>query len=218
MPRVKMILLSLLAMVMLGAVFSAAASAATHNYKVEGKNIASEKVEIQEVSTNGALESTITGLKVLISCRETIGPPEINTLEKEGKSKWEDKTITGCLIWEIKEGKKSVITACKIHEPIIAKGESLLIGAAGSGEAEYKEESSKPLTTLELEGGSCALAKKIEVKGSSPCATIESGVETVAHNITCTGVGSKVKLGTEPAYDSGTALITTKKLEKWSLE
>jgi hypothetical protein len=213
MSRMKFILLGLLAAFAVSAVASSSASAA-HNFKVEGKTVgAGEKVEVQGISKSGEFESTLGGLKVIVTCQEDDAPPATNAIEGAGVSKFEVKFKNGCLLWEVNGGKKAVITSCKVTETTVAKGEDKLVGNEGNPEDEFKGE---PFGNLELEGGGCALAKKTEIKGSTKCALPEANVEAVEHEIICTGAGSSLKLGSEPAYLYSVEWVDTAKLEKWS--
>jgi len=217
MSRMKFILLGLLAAFAVSAVASASASAATHNFKIEGKTVGTgEKEELIVQSKAGLFESAIAGTKTTITCQEDIGG--VSTIEEKGKSKFELKFKNGCLFWEVKEGKKAVLTACKVKEPILAKGEDELSGGTGNPVEEFKEKGTEAFTTIEIEGGSCAFAKKFEVKGSTTCALPEAAVEEATHEIICTGVGSNLKFGGEAAYLYTTEWLNLKSLKGFSSE
>jgi hypothetical protein len=212
MPRIKLVMLSLLAASALCAVASAAASA--HEFKVEGNPIgAGEKEESQAESGITLLE--VAGKKVLIWCQEDTGY-DINkslSIEEKGKSKFELE-MRSCILWENKEGRKVQPPECKIVEKrplaaVVIKGTDELIGL---GEDEFKVASG----TLVLEGAKCPLEHESEITGSTVCALPEGALELVLHRIVCTAATSKLKVGTEPAALFSNEAFRLQTLKKWS--
>jgi hypothetical protein len=214
--RIRFVLLGMLTVLALGGA-AASATASAHSYKIEGKTIgAGAKEEVLVSSGTGEFESVLLGTKILITCQEDLGSAANNAIESEGKSKFKVEFKNGCLMSEIKEGKKTPLASCVVAEPVKAEGEDLLVGTNGFPEEEFKEKESKAFSIISITG--CALESKTEVKGGTVCALPEASVEEVSHEIVCTGVGSKLKYGKEAAFLYSTETITTSKLEKFSSE
>jgi hypothetical protein len=219
MSKMKFILLSLLAAFAVSAVGSATASA-THNFKIEGTEIGkAAKEEVTVTSKTAELESVVGALKIKITCQEDYGTPATNAIEGEGKSKFEINFRNGCILWEIsKAGSKVLLSACKVKEPIIAKGEDLLVGPAGFPQEEFKEKGKEAFAIIEITGGTCAIANTLEVKGTAKCSLPEAAVDQVVHEISCQAEGEELKLGAEPAFFYSEEQVSLKSLKLFNSE
>jgi hypothetical protein len=165
MSKPKIVLLSLLATLAMSALISTTATATTHNFKVEGKELTgAEKEELNIQAEKITFATTIATIKVAIECDELNAPSAANTIEAEGKSKFEFQ-LKNCYASEIKEEKKVALPACAVAEPFTLKGEGLLKGVVGQPEDELKEKGAEALGTFEITGAKCAIAQKSEVKG-----------------------------------------------------
>ncbi len=195
MSRVKIVLLSLLAAFAVSAAASATASAGTtHIYKIEGTSLASSE-GIEGDSLTGGLETKVAKTPIILVCQEDVFKGEIS---KEGKSSVKIEFKNCYLVEKTKEGKKNFLTACTVHEAVIAEATDELTEHSidlfkGIGEKEKFSE-------IKLEGESCAIKGSFEVKGSQACAIPESEFEKVVHVLICTPAGSKLTFGEkEPA-------------------
>jgi hypothetical protein len=175
MLKARAVLLSLLAMLSVSALTSAAAVASTHSYKIEGSELTgSEKAEVNIEGRQTTFATTIAGSKIDINCEEVEGPSKTNVLEKEGKSKFEleykDCNLFNVNVEKGGKGKVERLPACKVKEPFTLKGEGQLKGTAGVAEDELKgTEESERLGTLTIESinkeSPCALAGTDEWDG-----------------------------------------------------
>ncbi len=212
MSRVKIVLLSLLAVFAVSAAASATASAsATHVYKIEGTELASGSEAIEGDSLTGGLETKIAKLNTVLICQEDIVKGEI-------KPKGESTAIVefkNCyLVEKNKEGKKTFLTACSVKEPVEAKANDELTEHSidvfkGSGEKEKFAE-------VEIKGEGCALNGKYEVLGSQTCAIPESEFEKAVHSLICTPAGSKLTFGKEAAQLFGEEQVKLKSGKNFS--
>jgi hypothetical protein len=200
MSKVKIVMLSLLAVFALSAAASASASAATHQWLINGTLLGTGGTE--EIQGNGLpyvqegqFESSISGLGLHIYCQTAILPSgKENILEggSTGKAKGRIE-FTGCGVFDVSsKGASETLSACKIAaEPIVAKVEGELSGA---GVLTLKGE---PLSIFEIvktnKEATCAAAGIYEVKGTQVCVVPHYGVALYVHVIECTPGGSSLK-------------------------
>ncbi len=217
--RVRHLLVAMIAVFAFSAV--AAASASAHAFFVKGVEVkAEEKFETTGTSSSpiqspAKLQSIVGGVKVVIECESDVFK---DTIEKEGKTtatvKW-----GGCTVWEIKAGKKTHLTTCKVTEPIEAKNlkDKLITGPGGVVEEEFEPETSGgTFTTIEITG--CALEGKYKVTGIQVCSLPNGEIEGYAHEIVCTPTGSKLKFGAESAAFTDNLADKLVKEEVWRAE
>jgi hypothetical protein len=213
MSRMKVILLSLLAVFAVSAAASATASAA-HVYLIEQTELLSSEA-IEDQGQNGKLEARIpNGPPVLIQCQEELSS---GTIKPKGESTFKNE-YKNCYIIENSNGKKVFLVNCEIKEPIIAEGTDLLIEHSVD---EFKGTGAEKLfTTIELTGTKCIIAGKYTVTGAQLCAIPEAEFEKVLHHLICTPAGSKLVFGkgekTEPGQLFSEEQIRLKSLKVWA--
>ncbi len=108
--KARMIMFGLLAAFALSAIASTSASAAEHNFKIEGKAIKGEKKELQGSSGLAVIETTIASVKVQIICQEDRAPDRIenekkefvNLLEEKGKTTYNIE-FKNCVLWGVEK-------------------------------------------------------------------------------------------------------------------
>ena len=182
--RIRVMLVSLLAVFAVSAVASASALAIPEFYTCQNAGAGAGHFTTNTCVTEGApnefewkgipaalnvegtsgvskLEGSVAGLKLIIECPtdKTIGAAGTNQIEPAGKNKGEIEfgpLTERCKLFEILRGNKKEITACKVA-PIKFKFVSALITGAGSGpDIEFKPSGGgKLFVEIEIEAG-CA--------------------------------------------------------------
>jgi hypothetical protein len=222
MARIRLMLLSVLAVLAFGALASVSASASDKtcpqekgkelNWCVEGV-VVSEDSTIKEAPVEGTsgvsvLEGTVLGVKTKVECAEDEFK---GILEDSGADSGEIK-FKNCKVIEPEN--------CKVKEPIEFSFISQLVleepGARASVEfwgptgGEGKEEEEFVSLTF-TEKPACAIAGTAAVKGSQTCeldkTNAEAWKENTTHKVICKTSGSELKLGTAKAKFSSTATI-----------
>ncbi len=221
MSRIKLVLLSVVAVFVVGAIGATSASAhffaaceettagaghwsnsvcssrgGSENFTT--KELASEELE-GESSETAELTGTIANTKVTIGCAKTALEAKTSILETGGKSK---ATIlyTKCALYETSTGKQN--TKCEVS-PITAK----VNGALEGSPVEIKFEPpvvTEPFTTITIKGTSCL--QKITnapVEGSQKCELPEAWVFLRLHIIHCVAAGSHLTFDHAPATYRG---------------
>ncbi len=196
MSKLRMLLLSLVAMVALGSVTAATASA--HEFLVNGAAIgAGEKVEIQgnQLPGNNQLEGVIAGASVRILCLVVLLDPVGNLLEEKGKLKTKQE-YKSCSVSSVSGGAAENQPKCKVAN----------FTAEGSGElteAGVISVKGSPFTTIKIENNgteTCLLKGEFKVETTQECSLPNYPVTSYIIIILCSPTGSKLlKLGTEPA-------------------
>ncbi len=202
MSKIKLVLLSALAVFAVAGVASATASA--HEFKIEKKGIVADE-SISGSSKTSVLESKISGKAFKLKCTSDTFTGTI----KAGGKDTGTVTFKGCTVDEPAEG-------CLVEGgEIKAKVNSELIGAAKPVKELFTPEVGETFATFTLT--TCALKGKYEVKGSQECDLPEGETEKVEHSIDCKKAGSKLKLGKEAAsYESLEEKVVTKSKLNWS--
>ncbi len=222
MSKIKVALLSLLAVVALSAVAASSASAGlTHVFFVEKAEVkGTSTFEVQGVSQEGWLEGVAGGNSVAITCQGdyTSIAAGTNLIEKEGKSKAKVE-FRNCFVYKL-EGKAKIATECKISpETIVGEATDELIGVGEDRLTGSKAEETFSEFELPKEE-KCVLSKlaaiKFKVKGSELCTIPLSGEENVVHELFCTPGGSSLKTGAEPARLFTTELLKLTSAKPWS--
>lgn len=245
MSRIRLILLSLLAVFAVSAVASASASAhrfigsecfkpaipnnANLKWSTQVKcekampkmGEAMEPWEAEPLAVPAKVEG-MSGKSVLKS--EVMGVKVFITCEEDtftgeleaaGASKGE-VTFTKCAVLNEK-GKQ--ISSCTVKQPIEFKFKDQLVGALGAVEDEFSPAvAGTPFVTITIEGSPCALAGPYEVKGTQKCELPEAGVLKEKHEIVCTEAGSSLKLGVEKATFESTETVKLKSGKNWGSE
>ncbi len=210
MSRVKIATLSLMAVCALSAVASATASAATHQWIINGTALGSgEKTEIQgnnlPYAQEGQFETEIAGLGLHIYCQTAILPSGAKNVLLGGAIGKAEVFIEfyGCALSAInKKGGLEALPTCKIEkEPIEATGEGELKEA---GVLTLKEKGAGPFSKFSMVKTNreviCAIEAKVEVKGTQVCVLPHSGVALYVHVLECTPGGSSLTTNfAEPA-------------------
>lgn len=194
MAKVKLILLSLMAVMAVGAVMSASASA--HEFLILGKKIAAgEKVLFlsKNVAGNSAiLEQGTAGLKITCTAVTNHG-----FLEAAGKS-------TTTVIFNSCTVNRPA--GCTVETPIVVKASDQLVLFEGILSDEFSPEGGgTTFTILKFSGAGCSLTT-LEVNGEATGA-VDNGNEALAHvltfsntsgtNLTTGGVASFFRLKDE---------------------
>ncbi len=222
MSKIKVILFSLLAVVVLSAAAASSASAGlTHVFFVEKTEVkGASTFEVQGVSQEGWLEWTWAGSLIAVTCQgdyTSIGAGT-NLIEKEGKSKAKIG-FRNCFVYRF-EGKAKVATECKLSpEPLVLESTDELIGAGEDRFTGSKAE--EKFAEFEIpKDEKCVLSKlaaiKFTIKGSELCTVPLSGEENVVHELFCTPGGSSMKTGTEPARLFSTEMVKLTSAKPWS--
>ena len=216
MPRIRLILLSVLAVFAVSAIASASASALEYsrcknvgkglgffensNCKHEGGEKewefvpieAGVKLKVEGTDNGGKLESTIAGLKAIIECQSSSFTGE---LEAEGKSSNEVVKFTGCEFFINSHGAKTAEPACAVAEPLETKklNNILVAGPALGPEVEFSPAAGKVFAEFEIIN--CALAAKVKVETATEgkgqvCELPEGSYGRVDHEIECSSDGS----------------------------
>jgi hypothetical protein len=192
--RIRVLLVSLLAVFAVSAVASGSASAA-HGYWVcrEGGTEKytehlcktksetgkwsylpvelTEKYKVKGTSGVSKLESEVLGAKIIIECKKDTLTGEI---EKEGKSTGEI-TFSECSLFENKAYIKTALTACTVPNIVFKYTDKLVTGQGPGPETWGPEDefnstgAEETFVEIKLEGASCALkgtykAKQAEVE------------------------------------------------------
>ena len=219
MTRIRLILLSMMAVLGVSVVAATSASAAEPltRYTVAGSEITGTKAVTGSVGT-AQLNSVILTSKIMIECTKNelknalIGPI--------GKSSGEIKFET-CTLYTIEKGKKtSQATKCKVTEPITFKFIDLLImGPGGLIEDEFKPAVGEEFVTIHLENNgaeTCALKGAYETTGSYVASLgAEGEVSKTEHEVVYTSTGSKVKLHKEPTSFTNKTTLKLVSGEEW---
>jgi hypothetical protein len=229
MSRIKLVLLSMFAVVAVGAIASSSASAAPHwlvcvkvapgtghftNSECTTSGAGEwatkelpEPLELEGTSGVSKLSSEIGSTKVTIKC---LKDKFAGTIEAPGNS-------TATITYE--ECSFEGAAGCTVKSPtqpagtIVAKVLDRLVEKEGKVLDEFFEKTGVAFTTIEI--GVCALKSTLEVKGTQKCELPSGEVFKRLHEIECLATGSSLKLGTKEATYEGNASIQLKDLVSW---
>jgi hypothetical protein len=215
MSRVKVMLLSLLAVFAASAVVSSTASAA-HVYLIEQTELLSSEA-IEDQGQNAKLEVKIPGqaISIFIQCQEELST---GVIKPKGESTFRIE-YKNCYVVENSTGKKIFLVNCTVKEPIVAEGTDQLIEHSID---EFKGSGAEKLfSEITIEGAKCVgVAGKYKVTGTQVCAVPEAEFEKVLHHLICTPAGSHLVYGTgektEPAQLFSEEQIRLKSLKVWA--
>lgn len=222
MTRIRLILLSMVAVLGLSAVVSATASAAveTRYFTEAGTELAASESIAGTVGT-AELVTTIAGDKVAIVCaKNTLTNAVVETV---GKSKGEIKYEECGELKQTKGGALTTVANCKITIPTFKFLDLLIAGPGGTVEDEFKPETGTTFVEIEINGTGCnAVFKgKFKAEGTYDASIPKSEDGEVGHLLDFTSTGSKTTFG--PAKELATytnsvsnlLLTGTKKGQKW---
>ncbi len=222
MTRIKLILLSMLAVLGLTAVISATASASvveTRFFTEAGTELAASETITGAVGT-AELVTTIAGDKVAIVC--TKNSLVSGSVETVGKSKGEIKYEECGELKQTKGGTLTTVANCKITVPAFKFIDLLVAGPGGTVEDEFKPETPPTFVEIEINGTGCNAVFKGKFKAEGTyVASIPKGEDGEAtHLLDFTSTGSKTTFGPakEPASYINSVTIElsgTKKGQKW---
>ncbi len=200
MTRIKLIMLSMVAVLGVSAVASTSAFALETRWTVEGTTVTTE-TPVEGVVGTAQLNSIILGQKIIIECTEnTLSNAAI---EKEGKSKGEIK-FKKCTVVTVAGGVRGALPKCVVKEPIEFKFLDLLVaGPGGVLEDEFKPSTGEEFVTIHIENKGeeiCTLRGVYEATGTYDASGgAEVEVSKTEHELVYTSTGSKVKLKKELA-------------------
>jgi hypothetical protein len=217
MSHIRLIMLSLVAVLVASAVASSPALAKVNNryYEQPMTELGLEKIEASV--GNAVLLGTVGGgnTKIQIECVEnfTTGVE----IEKEGKSKGAVE-YKKCEVTLLEKGTHTNL-GCKVEEPIkFAYVGQLIEGPGGAVEDEYKGTEEKLFFKFTLKG--CVLFEgKFEVKGPYVASLPEGAQDQTEHKIVTTSTGSKLRFSNNPLSITNTTTKvkrTTKK--RWYVD
>ncbi len=226
MSRVKITMLSLLAVFALSAAASATASAATHQWIINGTALG--KTETTEFQGNGLpyvqegqFETSLAGLQLHIYCQTAIMPSGTTNVLVGGEVGKAEVFIefTGCAVFEVSKAGVSVpLSTCKIEEePIVAIAEGEM-KEAGILTLKEKGQVFSKFHITKVGATTCAVEAKVEVKGTQVCVLPHFGVALYVHVLECTPGGSSLENNAkEPArLYLGTGITLEKGGKFWS--
>jgi hypothetical protein len=203
MSRIRLILMSLAALLAVSAVASASAWAVSPEtrYFVGGSEVKGEETfGVTGTSGTSKLEGEILSTKVVIVCLNDRTSGTENLIEKEGKSKGEI-TFENCSI----EGQGTCVVPpikFKVKDKLLSGAEDLFEPASG-----------KLFVEIRIEV--CALKGTYPVEGTQICNLPGGETEAVEHLIECTPTGSKLELGKKPAKFTSTEHVRLTSNKKW---
>jgi hypothetical protein len=222
MSRVKLGLLSLVAVFAVNAMAAVSASALSNAYfEQPSKALGTEAIE--GVVGSASLQSEVSGLKIIIECTKNSFTGEI---EAGGKSKGEIK-YESCKVLSVKEGKKETLTLCKVLEPISFKFLDKLFTQTKAGVvADNFEPSTPPIfVTIEIEGSTCVLnagskVKKFKVEGTYAASLgAQAEEDQTEHELVFTEAGSSVTFEGKPAsYTNTVAKLKRTNGKEWYVD
>jgi hypothetical protein len=220
MTRIRLILLSMVAMLALSAAASATASAAVETrYFVEGDTELAASESIAGTVGTAELVSTLANDKIAIVCtKNTLSNATVETV---GKSKGEIKYEECGELKQIKGGTLTTVTNCKVTIPPFKFIDLLVAGPGGTVEDEFKPETGTTFVEIEIGGTGCnAIFKGKFLASGSYVASLPKGeLGEVGHLIDFTSTGSKVTFNKELAsYTNSVSNVLfsgTKKGKTW---
>jgi len=222
MSRIRLILLSLLAVLAFGAVAAASASAAHEFWVPECENqgpghkyatrVKCEKGEIGtgEWERSGALAPIAAGEEVPVegtSGTSILEVPELNEAKIECKEDKFSGTLkaAGQTTAKVEFEKCTVVSPehCTVAEPIkVNVTDQLVIFHETLADA-FEPPSGEPFVVIKLKGSECLAKGEFKVKGKQQCALPEGEIEKVEHEIDCKPIGSELTLGAKEAKFEG---------------
>jgi hypothetical protein len=234
--RIRIMLVSLLAVLAVGAVASASASAHTYTIcrtggtekyetnKCTGPKTAgtfsilpvelTEKYSFEGTSGVSKLEGTLAGDRAIIECKKDKITGEI---EKEGKSKASVITYEECSLAIVVKHVREAETTCKVPNIKTEPLKDLLITGKGIGpEEEFEPESGTTFATVVVEG--CALESREKVTGKQICQLPEATVEKAEHELDCSPTGGSLDFAGKPASYYGNATVKLTNGAAWDAE
>jgi len=197
----RSVLVALMAVLALGAV--AAASASAHEFIVEGKTVAAgEQVAAEGTGGVVKIEKQVSGKTVTVECKNSRSK---NHLEKEGKTNGE-VTFEKCAVVGL--------SGCRVPNWKLRFSDQLVLFEAALADEFKPEPGQTELGVMEIEV--CALKGTYAVTGTFTCALPGVGVERVEHEMICEPKGSSLKIGGDSASIAGSEKIHLESGKQWS--
>jgi len=220
MTRIKLILLSMVAVLGISAVASVASAAAAEpltRYSVEGIGEITTALNLTASVGTAQLNGFILGSKIMIEC--TNNTLKNGQIEPEGKSKGEI-SFTGCTLFVIKSTKESQAVKCEVKVPTFSYTDLLVRGPGGLIEDEFKptgaENTFVTVEVLQVSGQNCLLKGNFKAKGSYVASLgAEGEVLKKLHELLFTSTGSKLTFGNEPASFTNHISVELEDLKSW---
>ncbi len=220
MTRIKLIMLSMVAVLGLSAVASATASAAVETrYFVEGDTELAASESIAGTVGTAELVTTLAKDKIAIICtKNTLSNATVETL---GKSGGEIKYEECGTLKQIKKGELEN-TKCNVKIPAFKFKDLLVAGPGGTVEDEFTPAAGTTFVEIEVAGGTgcnSIFEGTYKTEGSYVASLPKSEDGLVGHEIVFTSTGSKVKFHSEQASYTNTVtnllLSGSKKGKTW---
>jgi hypothetical protein len=219
MSGLKLVLLSMVAVLGFSAVATVSASAAepTTRFSVEGVGEIKEALELTASIGTMQWNVRLFKAKVMIEC--TSNKLLSDSIEPEGKSKAE-VAFESCTFYSIHSIKESLAANCRISEPIKFKVIDLLIaGKGGLIEDEIKPASGETLVEIAISNApekTCLEKGTFPLKGAYTASFGSEGeVLKKPHELVVTSTGSKLSFGGEPASFTYRTSVELKDLKSW---
>jgi hypothetical protein len=208
MTRMRLILPSLLATIVVTAI--AATPASAHAFKVAGTEV-TKAVEAEETTVTNKLESTISKTGVLIECGDEADTNVVTKFEEKGKLSGGELKFGSCIPFENSKGKREILSSCTVSGSEFKYKGELINGP----ELEIKgEKTEEEFGSMEIAGTECSLKGSYALKGSADCVLPAIEFEEFDHEFYC--VNSKLKLGGEKAKLFDTELFKPKSDAEWN--
>jgi hypothetical protein len=220
MTRIKLILLSMVAVLGISAVASVASAAAAEpltRYSVEGIGEIKEALEVTATVGTAQLSGFLLKAKIMIECTKN---KEVGGLiEPEGKSKGEI-VYEGCTLYSIHSIKESLSANCRVTEPIKFKFLDLLIvGKGGLIEDEFKPATGENFVEITVGNApekTCLEKGTFPAKGTYTASLgAEGEVLKTLHELVFTSGGSKLTFNGEPASYTNRISLELKDAKSW---
>jgi hypothetical protein len=167
MPRIKLIMLGLVAILVTSAMVAGPASATTKNefFEFPAKTKVTTATEVVGTVGTAELQGEVASAKILIECtKNVLGKSEI---EAKGESKGSIK-YESCTLYELKEGEKIKESNCTVEIPEF-KFKDQLVEGTGSGqvEDEFKPATGTTFVEIKITGSLCSgLKGTFKVEGT----------------------------------------------------
>lgn len=211
MLRFKMVLLSLFAMLVLGVMASASASAADSCNGGEHwvfctypGNEPIHELEVSGTSTLSVLASKVGTTEVKLHCPDDTFA---GTLHLLGLAEGEISFLS-CTVEKPANCTIASLILAEIHIQVLSSTDGIATGNKAGGAAQE-------FTSVTLGGNNCTVKGTYTITGTQEVEFPEGGSGKAEHEIVAKKAGSHLKLGVEPASFSSTANVHLDDDEPW---